>query len=55
MTLQNAPNPTHFYFLGLKFGEFSWKISDFLDFLAQGSQIRRSEFYQNELNSIRFW
>ena len=23
MTLQNAPNPTHFYFSGVKIGEFS--------------------------------
>ena len=29
MTLQNAPNPTHFYFSGIKIGEFSSKICDF--------------------------
>ena len=29
MTLPNAPNPTHFYFRGVKFGDFSWKICDF--------------------------
>ena len=55
MTSQNAPNPTHFYFSGVKFGDFSRKISDFPDFLTRVSQIRSSEFHQIDLISVEFW
>ena len=54
MTLQNAPNPTHFYFLEVKFGDFLGKSVISADFLTRVSQIRSSEFDQIELNSFEF-